>query len=178
MFIWKPDLMKLVHHQGYNPDILPIVCEGVPSIHYCLEFIPDIQKTQSHEKYEFSVKLASYLSKFYPIQKSLDICFNILKTYHLSTNIPYDLWIGTMADLSRMVESFPILLENFLAVFTKFGKCLLFIYIIVSYYVLETGDFIETKELVNMDGDNVTIKDVLQKLFSKITNLSYTPSYV
>lgn len=180
MFICKPDLMKVVHDQGYNPLILPIACEGIPSIHYCLEFIPDILNAQNYEKYGFGVKLTSYLSEFYPIQKSLDLCYTILSTYHQSKNIPYDLWIDTIGDLARMVEAFPILIENFLAVYTKFGMYLYFSCneLQVTKIHVEFGGSMDRSELILVDREKLTIKDILCRLLSKVFNFSYTSSYV
>lgn len=113
--------MKIVHQQGYHPDILPIVCQGVQSIHYCLELLPELYQTHNLDKYAFYVKLTSHLSIIYPIQKSLELCDSIMRAYYKDKNIPYQVWLETLTDLCRIVEAFPILLDLFISIFYKFG---------------------------------------------------------
>lgn len=114
-------MIKLVHQQGYHPDILPIVCQGVQSIHYCLELLPELYHTNNLDKYIFYVKLTSHLSKIYPIQRSLELCDNIMRTYYKDKGISYQVWIETLTDLCRIVEAFPVLLDLFISIFYKFG---------------------------------------------------------
>ena len=42
MFIAEPEMVKLVHFQGYPEQLLPVVVAGVPSMHICLKFIPEL----------------------------------------------------------------------------------------------------------------------------------------
>ena len=41
-FISDPRMVKLVHFHGYPTQLLPVVVSGVPSIHICLKFIPEL----------------------------------------------------------------------------------------------------------------------------------------
>ncbi|KAK2149074.1 hypothetical protein LSH36_469g02035 [Paralvinella palmiformis] len=42
MFIADPNLVKLVHFQGYPSELLPMAVAGIPSMHICLDFIPEL----------------------------------------------------------------------------------------------------------------------------------------
>ena len=35
-------MVKLIHFQGYPPELLPMMVSGVPSIHISLDFIPEL----------------------------------------------------------------------------------------------------------------------------------------
>jgi len=50
VFISDPGLVKLVHFQGYSRDLLPITVQGIPSMHICLDFIPELLSQPSLEK--------------------------------------------------------------------------------------------------------------------------------
>jgi integrator complex subunit 2 len=42
VFIADPNLAKLVHFQGYDSSLLSLVVSKVPSMHICLDFIPEL----------------------------------------------------------------------------------------------------------------------------------------
>lgn len=69
LFIEHPLMIKLVHFQGYNPALLPITVMGIPSMHICLDFIPELLSQPQVEKHIFAVKLGGYLFEKYPIAK-------------------------------------------------------------------------------------------------------------
>ena len=41
-FIADVNLAKLVHFQGYKRELLPLVVSGIPSMHICLDFLPEL----------------------------------------------------------------------------------------------------------------------------------------
>lgn len=49
-FIAEPSLVKLVHFQGYPAELLPMMVSGVPSVHICLDFIPELLSQSQAEK--------------------------------------------------------------------------------------------------------------------------------
>ena len=73
MFISDPALAKLVHFQGYPRELLPITVQGIPSMHICLDFIPELLRQPSLEKQVFAVDLVSHLSVQYALPKSLSV---------------------------------------------------------------------------------------------------------
>ena len=42
VFISDPNIAKLVHFQGYPSELLPLVVSAIPSMHICLDFIPEL----------------------------------------------------------------------------------------------------------------------------------------
>ncbi|KAF2075623.1 hypothetical protein CYY_003091 [Polysphondylium violaceum] len=74
IFIEKPLIIKLIHFQGYHSLLLPITSALIPSMHICLEFIPELMNQQGIDKQIFSIQLLSYLCEKYPLPKSLKTC--------------------------------------------------------------------------------------------------------
>ena len=54
-FIAEPSLVKLVHFQGYPPELLPMMASGVPSMHICLDFIPELLGQPQTEKQVYNL---------------------------------------------------------------------------------------------------------------------------
>ncbi|KAG8587857.1 hypothetical protein GDO81_005800 [Engystomops pustulosus] len=50
MFIADPNIAKLVHFQGYPCQLLPLTVAGIPSMHICLDFIPELIAQPELEK--------------------------------------------------------------------------------------------------------------------------------
>ncbi|XP_065055164.1 LOW QUALITY PROTEIN: integrator complex subunit 2-like [Rhopilema esculentum] len=73
VFITDPNMVKLVHFQGYPPDLLSVTVAGVPSMHICLDFIPELLNMPQLEKQLFAVQLLSFLALQYPIPKCLSV---------------------------------------------------------------------------------------------------------
>lgn len=69
LFIENPLLIKLLHFQGYDANLLPVTVQGVGSMHLCLDFIPELLAQPQAEKQLFAVRLASYLIEKYPLPK-------------------------------------------------------------------------------------------------------------
>lgn len=66
-FLEKPLLIKIVHFQSYPPSLIQIMVEGVPSMHVCLEFLPEMLNAPSRVWSDFGIMLSGYLIKKYPI---------------------------------------------------------------------------------------------------------------
>uniref|UniRef100_A0A8C3AIJ9 Integrator complex subunit 2 n=1 Tax=Cyclopterus lumpus TaxID=8103 RepID=A0A8C3AIJ9_CYCLU len=73
MFIADPNIAKLVHFQGYPQALLPLTVAGIPSIHICLDFIPELLAQPQLEKQIFAIQLLSYLCTQYALPKSLSV---------------------------------------------------------------------------------------------------------
>lgn len=59
--------------QGYPCDLLPVSVPGIPSMHICLDFIPELLSQPSLDKQIFAVDLISYLSIQYALPKSMSV---------------------------------------------------------------------------------------------------------
>lgn len=83
IFISDMTLAKLVLFQGFSPDLLSIVVRGVPSMHVCLLYIPELLNMPEMDKQIFAIDLASHLAMQYAMPKSYNtakLCINILTT--------------------------------------------------------------------------------------------------
>lgn len=69
LFIETPLMIKLVHFQGYPSELLPITVDGIPSMHICLEFVPELLTQSQVEKQIFGVKLGAHLIEKYPLAR-------------------------------------------------------------------------------------------------------------
>lgn len=69
LFIENPLMIKLIHFQGYPTPLLPIMVGGVPSMHICLEFLPELIHQPQIEKQIFGVQLAAHLIEKYPLAR-------------------------------------------------------------------------------------------------------------
>ncbi|XP_052246674.1 integrator complex subunit 2-like isoform X3 [Dreissena polymorpha] len=80
-FISDPNLAKLVHFQGYPSELLPVTVRGIPSMHICLDYIPEMLSQPQMDKQIFAIKLTSQLCCQYALPKSLSVaklCINVM----------------------------------------------------------------------------------------------------
>ena len=64
-------------------ELLPITVKGVPSMHICLDFAPELLRQADVEKQTFAVNLISHLSVQYALPKSYStarLAINVLST--------------------------------------------------------------------------------------------------
>lgn len=73
MYIADPNIAKLVHFQGYPCELLPLTVAGIPSMHICLDFIPELIAQPELEKQIFAIQLLSHLCIQYALPKSLSV---------------------------------------------------------------------------------------------------------
>ncbi|XP_028396376.1 integrator complex subunit 2-like [Dendronephthya gigantea] len=112
MFITDPKLAKLVHFQGYDPVLLPVTVNGIPSMHICLSFITELLNQPELEKQLFAVQLSSYLCVQFPLPKALDVAkYVISRMTSLCEALPGDrlasFFIPACECLLRFCRAFP-----------------------------------------------------------------------
>ena len=74
---------QFIIFQGYPLDLLPITVKGVPSMHICLDFAPELLRQSDMDKQAFTVDLISHLSVQYALPKSFStarLAVNVLST--------------------------------------------------------------------------------------------------
>ncbi|XP_064461086.1 integrator complex subunit 2-like [Ornithodoros turicata] len=127
VFIGDPNLVRLVHFQGYPSELLPVSVSLIPSMHICLDFIPELLSQPQLEKQVFAIELASYLCLQYSIAKSLSIarlCVNV--THTLLGVLPgYQrplLFLPSLPALVRMCKAFPPLSEDVSILLLQLGR--------------------------------------------------------
>ncbi|XP_022248205.1 LOW QUALITY PROTEIN: integrator complex subunit 2-like [Limulus polyphemus] len=126
VFIADPHLVKLIHFQGYPSKLLPITVTSIPSMHICLDFIPELLSQPQLEKQVFGIELTSYLCQQYAIPKSLSIarlCISVVHT--LLGVIPSErrpqLILPALPAIVRMCKAFPPLFEDVVALLLQLG---------------------------------------------------------
>lgn len=66
--------------QGYPSELLEVTVRGVPSMHICLDFIPELLSQPCIAKQVFSIELLSHLSLQYALPKSMSIACLAINT--------------------------------------------------------------------------------------------------
>ncbi|XP_054166627.1 integrator complex subunit 2-like [Oppia nitens] len=117
VFISDTNIAKLVHFQGYDSELLPLVVTAIPSMHICLDFIPELLGQPDLQKQAFAINLCSHLCKQYSITKSFNVsklCFNVAVT--LVSVLPSDkrapFFTSILPALVQMCAPFPLLCED------------------------------------------------------------------
>lgn len=54
-------------------ELLPVTVAGIPSMHICLDFLPELLSQPDSEKQIFAVNLASHLGIQFALPKSLSV---------------------------------------------------------------------------------------------------------
>lgn len=127
VFISEPSLAKLVHFQTYPRELLPVVVSSIPSLHICLDFLPELLSQADLEKQVFAIELASHLCSQYAIAKSLSIAKLSINTCHtlltvLPSNEERRLFLPALPSLVRMCKAFPPLCEDVALLLLQLGR--------------------------------------------------------
>ncbi|XP_062559708.1 integrator complex subunit 2 isoform X1 [Armigeres subalbatus] len=127
VFIAEPSLAKLVHFQGYPRELLPMTVRGIPSMHICLDFIPELLSMVEMDKQIFAIDLTSHLSLQYALPKSLSIaklCLNTLTTLLgvLSSDTRVEMFRAVLPCIVRFAEAFPPLLDECIMFLMQLGR--------------------------------------------------------
>lgn len=119
LFVNDGPLMNVVHQQGYPSRALPLLVDGVPAMHFCLELAPPMlshsfQRFASSDSpppsVAFSVQMTAWVVKRYPTPRSLEMAGYIFELYRsVGRSLHPALWRSTLPDLARMVLAFPSL---------------------------------------------------------------------
>lgn len=117
VFIADTNLAKLVHFQAYPSELLATTSDKIPSMHICLDFIPELLGQPDLAKQIFVIELTSHLCEKYAITKSLNVaklCFNV--SYTLLQLLPNErrahFFIPVLPALLRICGVFPILRDD------------------------------------------------------------------
>lgn len=127
IFISEPSLAKLVHFQGYPRELIPVTVQGIPSMHICLDFIPELLSQAALEKQIFAVDLVSHLSIQYALPKAMSIarlCVNTLSTLLsvLPSDLRLELFQPILKSLVRICTAFPSMLEDITSLLLQLGR--------------------------------------------------------
>ncbi|KAJ6653699.1 hypothetical protein lerEdw1_008825 [Lerista edwardsae] len=140
MFIADPNIAKLVHFQGYPCELLALTVAGIPSMHICLDFIPELIAQPELEKQIFAIQLLSYLCIQYALPKSLSVArlaINVMGTLLTVLTEPkrYTFFAPTLPCLVSFCQAFPPLYEDIMSLLIQIGQ------VCASDVATETRDF-------------------------------------
>jgi len=126
-FIADPNLAKLVHFQGYPVELLGVTVAGVPSMHICLDFAPELLSQPSLDKQVFAIDLISHLSVQYALPKALStarLAVNTLSTLFsvLASESRTALLVPVLPSLVRICRAFPPLIEDCISFLLQAGR--------------------------------------------------------
>ncbi|XP_037543533.1 integrator complex subunit 2 [Nematolebias whitei] len=127
MFIADPNIAKLVHFQGYPRALLPLTVAGIPSIHICLDFIPELLAQPQLEKQTFAIQLLSHLCTQYALPKSLCVArlaISVMGTLLtvLSRAKRFTFFMPTLPCLVAFCQAFPPLYDDVAALLVQVGQ--------------------------------------------------------
>ncbi|XP_078404358.1 integrator complex subunit 2 isoform X4 [Cetorhinus maximus] len=127
MFIADPNIAKLVHFQGYPSELLPLTVAGIPSIHICLDFIPELLAQPQLEKQIFAIQLLSHLCIQYALPKSLSVArlsINVMGTVLtvLTQAKRFAFFMPTLPCLVSFCRAFPPLYDDVTSLLIQTGQ--------------------------------------------------------
>uniref|UniRef100_A0A6Q2YNK7 Integrator complex subunit 2 n=1 Tax=Esox lucius TaxID=8010 RepID=A0A6Q2YNK7_ESOLU len=127
MFIADPNIAKLVHFQGYPRALLPLTVAGIPSIHICLDFIPELLAQPQLEKQIFAIQLLSHLCTQYALPKSLGVArlaVSVMATLLtvLTRTKRFAFFMPTLPCLVAFCQAFPPLYDDVAALLVQVGQ--------------------------------------------------------
>ncbi|NP_001025696.1 integrator complex subunit 2 [Xenopus tropicalis] len=127
MFIADPNIAKLVHFQGYPCQLLPLTVAGIPSMHICLDFIPELIAQPELEKQIFAIQLLSHLCIQYALPKSLSmarLAINVMGTLLtvLTQAKRFLFFMPTLPCLVSFCQAFPPLYEDIMSLLIQIGQ--------------------------------------------------------
>ncbi|XP_068186995.1 integrator complex subunit 2 [Antennarius striatus] len=127
MFIADPNIAKLVHFQGYPQALLPLTVAGIPSIHICLDFIPELLAQPQLEKQIFAIQLLSYLCTQYALPKSLSVArlaISVMGTLLTVLTRPkrFSFFMPVLPCLVSFCQAFPPLYDDVAALLVQVGQ--------------------------------------------------------
>ncbi|CAG0913825.1 unnamed protein product [Notodromas monacha] len=127
VFIAEPHLVKLVHFQSYPRELLPMTATGIPSMHICLDFLPELVTTLDVDRLVFAITLLSHLSTQYALPKALSVTrlaisviFTILSS--LPGSVVLEEFLPIFPALVRLGVTFPPVLTDVVSFFIQYAQ--------------------------------------------------------
>jgi len=162
-FLKDTTLAKLVHFQGYSPDLLAPVVRGVPSMHIAvgLNWIPELLQLPDIDKQMFAIQLTSHLALQNAMPPTLSIsrlAVNTLATLLSVLGQEERLLIMecSMSSLVRIGQAFPALVDDLLHLLVMYGR------VAAAHSALSSAPsphslaFMEVGESINQELDGST----------------------
>ncbi|KAF6039621.1 INTS2 [Bugula neritina] len=125
IIIDNPYQAKLVSFQGYHSKLIPIAIAGIPSMHICLDYVPELLAQPDIAKQMFAVRLTASLCEQYGVHKTFTmakLCIStvvtlvgVLPARSVISNI-----IPILPSINSMCQHMPVLYEDWLRLLAIF----------------------------------------------------------
>lgn len=130
MFVRSPTCLRLVHFQGYDISLIPILVERVDSLHICIDMIDDLL----FSNHVFGIHLGVNLCKKYPLPKTHALAEKLLifldqiataTTLVQSGSQPFETLIKSVPTLVTLASTFdmPLMERIVLYLIDLLKKC-------------------------------------------------------
>ena len=189
MFLEDPNLIKLVHFQGYDHRLLEITTQGIPSMHCCLDFLPELLNQPDRDQQVFAIDLVSHLVVLYTVPKAFGIaqlCVQILAT--MIEVLPNPKFISYFRRLvpamMRIAKAFPPLCKDLSSILLRIAeRCWAILSNSISSLQQQSGEFskldlLDCEELMKIlslevceeNSQTITLFNDCRKAFSFIVS--------
>ncbi|CAN0059909.1 unnamed protein product, partial [Lampetra planeri] len=126
MFIADPNIAKLVHFQGYPSELLHVTVAGIPSMHICLDFLPELLSQPQLHKQLFALQLAARLSLHFPLPKSMAVARLALASMSALLGVlpgerRASFLVPALPCVASLCRAFPSLYEDAVALLSQAG---------------------------------------------------------
>uniref|UniRef100_H0WWE2 Integrator complex subunit 2 n=1 Tax=Otolemur garnettii TaxID=30611 RepID=H0WWE2_OTOGA len=128
MYIADPNIAKLVHFQGYPCELLPLTVAGIPSMHICLDFIPELIAQPELEKQVMNILELSDNCWLQPsllfggAQAGFEPTTLGFFTTVLTQAKRYAFFMPTLPSLVSFCRAFPPLYEDIMSLLIQIGQ--------------------------------------------------------
>lgn len=112
MFVDDPDLIKIIHYQGYSSALIPLLVHGVPSLHVAFGFLPDLLQHPQRSKQLFAVQLTAHLCAKYPVPRGLAVARQAVEVLRVCCTEDASLLSAMCLSMTLLGRAFPELLEE------------------------------------------------------------------
>uniref|UniRef100_A0A672T8E9 Integrator complex subunit 2-like n=1 Tax=Sinocyclocheilus grahami TaxID=75366 RepID=A0A672T8E9_SINGR len=113
--------------RGYPQALLPLTVAGIPSMHICLDFIPELLAQPQLEKQIFAIQLLSHLCTQYALPKSLSVArlaISVMGTILtvLTRAKRFAFFMPTLPCLVSFCKAFPPLFDDVMSLLVQVGQ--------------------------------------------------------
>uniref|UniRef100_A0A914W1R1 Integrator complex subunit 2 n=1 Tax=Plectus sambesii TaxID=2011161 RepID=A0A914W1R1_9BILA len=126
MFIADPVLSKLVHFQTYDLQLIKVTVAGIPSMHICMDFVPELLGQSDVNKRVFAVALMAELCEQYAVvgafsraRLTIDVLSTLLST--LPIDVSLDMFSVVVPSLAKFSRVFPPLAADVASLLVQVG---------------------------------------------------------
>ncbi|CAG2226172.1 INTS2 [Mytilus edulis] len=113
--------------EGYPEELLNITVPGIPSMHICLDFVPELLSQPQMHKQIFAIKMMAHLCCQYALPKSLNIAKLAVNVMFTMVNVlgagdKLEFFLETVPYLVKVCQAFPPLFEDVNSLLLQLGR--------------------------------------------------------